>query len=170
MTYSNTLAHAVLVITAAVLGYVAWNDLRQHKIRNELIIVLAVLFVFHAIASGQWVELHWNFVVAFLMFLIMLIFYIRKGMGGGDIKLLTIAFLWVGYTCILPFAILLLFFTLIYAILAKLGVVNTVGPDRRRIPYAPAIAAALIGTFILGCLDRPPASHIAELPPTQMLV
>ena len=45
---SAPLSHVVLVITAAVLFYVALTDFKQFKIRNELILVLAGLFVVHA--------------------------------------------------------------------------------------------------------------------------
>ena len=105
MASSIVLGHTVLVITAAVLFYAAWNDLRRHRIPNELVAVLAGLFVVHAILSGRWTGMHWNIAFAFLMFLVMLVFYIRKTMGGGDLKLLTVGFLWAGYACALPFAI-----------------------------------------------------------------
>ena len=58
--------------------------------------------------------------------------------------------------------VLLLLFALIHAIVAKLGLVKTIGADRRRIPFAPVVAAALIGTFMLGCLDQPPAALWSE--------
>jgi len=157
MAASAVLAHTVLVITAAVLFYAAWNDLRNYRIPNELIVVLAGLFVIHAVLSGRWTGMHWNFALAFLMFLIMLFFYIQKTMGGGDLKLLTVGFLWSGYACALPFTIFLLVFALIHAIIVKMGIVKAIGPDGRRVPFAPTIAAALIGIFMLGCLERAPA-------------
>lgn len=169
MAYTPHLAHTVLVITAAVLLYAAWTDLRHYKIRNELIIVLAGLFVIHAILSGRWVEMYWNLAVAFFVFLILLIFYIRKAVGGGDLKLLTIGYLWVGHTCMLPFTVLLLLFAIIHTVVAKLGLVTTVGPDRRRVPFAPTVAAALIGTFMLGCLSPLPARHNSNVPSGQEL-
>jgi prepilin peptidase CpaA len=156
MATSAVLSHTVLVITAGVLFYAAWNDLRRQRIPNELIIVLAILYVIHAVVSGRWVEMHWNFALAFVMFLIMLVFYIWKTMGGGDLKLLTVGFLWAGFSCALPFTILLLAFALIHAFLVKMGFVDAIGEDGRRVPFAPAIAAALIGVFMLGCLERTP--------------
>ena len=50
MAFSAPLSHVVLVITAAVLFYVALTDFKQFKIRNEVILVLAGLFVVHATA------------------------------------------------------------------------------------------------------------------------
>lgn len=159
MATSTILAHTVLVITAAVLLYAAWNDLRNFRIPNELVAVLAGLFVVHAVLSGRWVEMRWNIAFAFLMFLVMLVFYIRKTMGGGDLKLLTVGFLWAGYACALPFTIFLLVFALVHAIIVKTGIVKAIGPDGRRVPFAPAIAAALIGIFMLGCLEHAPGGN-----------
>ena len=45
MAVSAPMSHVVLVITAAVLFYVALTDFKHFKIRNELILVLAGLFV-----------------------------------------------------------------------------------------------------------------------------
>jgi Flp pilus assembly protein protease CpaA len=44
---SPVASHIVLVITAALLLYIAAIDLREFKIRNEVIAVLAVLFFVH---------------------------------------------------------------------------------------------------------------------------
>jgi prepilin peptidase CpaA len=164
MPYYSVLAHTVLVITAAVLLYAAWNDLRQFKIRNELVAVLAGLFIIHTILSGHWTEMYWNFVVAFIAFLIMLFFYARKTMGGGDLKLLTVAFLWVGYTCVLPFTILLLISAVAHFLAVKAGLMQTLDDQGRRVPFAPSIAAGLIGTFLIGCLDQPAVHYIPKIP------
>jgi prepilin peptidase CpaA len=153
---SNLFAsETVLVVTAAILFYVARNDLRHYKIRNELILVLAALFFIHALVSGRWASAHWNLAFACLMFVVMLLLYSRHLMGGGDVKLLSVAFLWTGLDCALPFALLLLLFAGIHTIAAKLGLANVQraeNDERKRIPFAPSIAAALIGVFMLGCL------------------
>jgi Flp pilus assembly protein protease CpaA len=74
--------------------------------------------------------------------------------GGGDVKILTVAFLWTGLAGALPFVILLTFFCGIHALAAKLGWVKSQIADNggRRIPFAPSVAAALIGTFVLRSL------------------
>jgi prepilin peptidase CpaA len=147
-------SQTVLIATAAVLFYVARNDLRHYKIPNELIIALAVLFFIHAVVSGRWVNAHWNIAFALLMFIVMCFFYSLRLMGGGDVKLLGIAFLWVGIGCALPFALLLLLCASIHAIAARLGWAQVQRADdgRNRIPFAPSVAIALIGVFMLGCL------------------
>jgi prepilin peptidase CpaA len=158
MAFSAPLSHVVLVITAAVLFYVALTDLKHFKIRNEVILVLAGLFVVHALLSGRWVSAHWNLAFAAVMFGVMLYFYAQNLMGGGDVKILTVGFLWVGFSCAFPFAVLLAVFAAVHVVAAKLGwsEIQQVG-DKRRIPLAPSVAAALILCFILGCLQ--PMSH-----------
>ena len=154
MAFSASLSHVVLVITAAVLFYVALTDLKHFKIRNEAILVLAGLFAVHALLSGRWVSAHWNLAFAALMFCIMLYFYAHKLMGGGDVKILTVAFLWVGLLCALPFAVLLAIFAAVHVVAAKLGWAEVQQADgKKRIPLAPSVAAALISCFILGCLQ-----------------
>ncbi len=76
-----------------------------------------------------------------------------KMMGGGDVKLLTVAFLWVGPSCALPFALFLLLFVSIHTVAAKLKLVESqVAGERTQVAFAPSIAAALIGVFMVGCL------------------
>jgi prepilin peptidase CpaA len=155
MAFSAPLSHVVLVITAAVLFYMALTDFTQFKIRNELILVLAGLFVVHALLSGRWVSAHWNLAFAAVMFGVMLYFYAQNWMGGGDVKILTVGFLWIGLGCALPFAVLLAVFAAVHVAAAKLGWVEVQQvSDRKRIPLAPSVAAALILCFILGCLSR----------------
>src|SRR6516225_8145957 len=164
MAFSPSLSHVVLVITAAVLFYVALTDFKQFKIRNELILVLVGLFVVHALLSGRWVIAHWNLAFAALMFCVMLYFYGQNLMGGGDVKILTVGFLWVGLGCALPFAVLLAVFAAMHVVAAKFGwaEVQQVG-DKKRIPLAPSVAAALILCFILGCLQPIPISSSTQL-------
>ena len=154
MAFSPTLSQVVLVITAGVLFYVALTDFKYFKIRNELILVLAGLFVIHALLSGRWVSSHWNLGFAALMFGIMVYFYAQNAMGGGDLKILAVAFLWVGVGCAVPFAVLLAVCAALHVAAAKFGwaEVQEVG-GRKRIPLAPSVAAAMILCFLLGCLQ-----------------
>ena len=159
MTSQFYLANAVLVLSAAVLFYAALTDLKRYQIRNELIAVLAGLYVVHAFLSGRWSGIPWNAGLALLILAVMVYFYLRNLMGGGDVKLLAVAFLWVGIDCALPFAVLLMLFAAVHAIAGKLGwaEVQRVGEDERaRIAFAPSVAAALIAVFMLGCLAPAP--------------
>jgi prepilin peptidase CpaA len=154
MGLSATLCYWLLVVTAATLFWVALTDLRHFKIRNDLIIVLVVLFFVYAFLSGRWREIYLNIGLALLLLCIMLYYYSQKLMGGGDVKLFAVAFLWTGPWCALPFALFLLVFIGLHAAAAKFGWVEVqVREDKRkRIPLAPSIAGALIGTIMIGCL------------------
>ena len=140
----------VLVPAAATLFYVAHMDLKQFTIKNEPVLVLAGLFLVYAVLSGRWTELPWNIGFAALMFILMLYSYSRNWMGGGDLKLLAVAFLWTGPFDALPFAILLTAFAGVHAALVKF---NWAAAQRVngsvRIPFAPSIAGALIVLFVL---------------------
>ena len=146
-------SQTVLILTGAVLFYVALTDLKHFKIRNELILVLTGLFFLHAILSARWTTLPWNFGFAAILFLIMLLPYSMKMMGGGDLKLLTVAILWVGPFCALPFALFLLLFAGIHALAVKFKLVETKMLGKQHsVALAPSVAAALISVFLIGCL------------------
>lgn len=155
---SSFLSYAVLVAAAAVLFSAALTDLTRFVIPNELIVVLILLFLAHNAISGRWSELPWHLAFALLAFCLFAWFYGLGWMGGGDIKLLTVALLWTGIHCALLFAVLLLFCTCLYTVAAKLGwaAAQRDSTDKRmRIALAPSIAAALVGVFMLGCLQPP---------------
>jgi Flp pilus assembly protein protease CpaA len=144
------LSNIVLVITATILFYIAINDLREYKIRNELVITLACLYGIYAFLSGEWVTAHWNVGLALLMFVVLLFSYARNWMGGGDVKILTVGFLWAGQHYAMPFSLLLLGFAFIHVYAAKFGLVAAKIIDGKlRLAFAPSVAAALIGVFAL---------------------
>ena len=151
----NTAAasQAVLLLTGGLLFYMALTDLKHFKIRNEFVLVLAALFFLHAFVSGRWVIIQWNFGFALLLSLIMFYFYLKNMMGGGDLKLLTVALLWVGPFCALPFALFLLLFVCIHIAAVKLKLIEArVVSGKNWIAFAPSVAAALISVFIAGCV------------------
>jgi prepilin peptidase CpaA len=153
VTTAAAASQTILVLTAAVLIYVALTDLKHYKIPNEFVLVLTALFFLHASLTGRWVTVHWNLGFALLLFLVMVYFYSKKMMGGGDLKLLAVALLWVGPFCALPFALFLLLFICIHLLALKLKLVEVqVVSGKKWIAFAPAVAAALISVFMTGCL------------------
>lgn len=156
-------SYVLLVLTAGVLFYAAMTDLREFRIPNELILVLAGLFVVHAGVSGRWVFAYWNVLVALVVFVVLVYFYANNWVGGGDVKILTVAFLWVGFGCGLLFSILLFVFSVFHWLTVKYRLLKFIRlRDDGRIPFAPAVAGALIVTFLTGCLN-PPKSGLPEL-------
>src|SRR5262249_18216091 len=156
MDLTAAAACTVLLVTAGLLLYGAVKDLRNYSISNAFVLVLGGLFLLHAVLSGRWMILHENIAFALLMFAVLLFCYARGWMGGGDVKLLAVACLWVGLRCALPFALLLLLFATLHTVAIKLRWVE----GRRvsgqlKIAFAPSINAALIGSFASGCLASP---------------
>jgi prepilin peptidase CpaA len=148
------LANFLLLLTTSVLLSVALTDLKQYKIRNDLIIVLAVLYFSHALVSGRWVQIHWHVAFALVLFALMLYAYAQKLMGGGDLKLLTVAFLWVGPSCAIWLGLLMTVFAGLHTGLAKMGWADVqMVEGRMRIPLGPTVAGALLGTILLGCFN-----------------
>jgi prepilin peptidase CpaA len=144
------LANAVMVVTATVLFYVAINDLREYKIRNEIVIVIVCLYGAYAFVSGEWVRAYWNVGIGLLMFAFLLIFYARGWLGGGDVKILSAGFLWAGDRYALPFSLLLLLFSCLHVMAVKSGLMAArIVRGRTVLAFAPSVAAALIGVFVL---------------------
>jgi prepilin peptidase CpaA len=158
MIHNLDFATAVLVVTVAVLLYAAFIDLKHYTISNELILLLIGLFVLHASLSDRWINAAWNLGLAAGVFLFLIYFYSRRWIGGGDIKILPVAFLWTGIDCAFLFVLLLLVFVILHTAAARFGWLESRQDDddsRQRIPFAPSIAAALIATILLGCLRSP---------------
>jgi prepilin peptidase CpaA len=145
----------ILAITSGVLFYIAFADLQNYKIKNELVLLIACLYFGYVMVTGTWSQVLSHTGVAFLIFLVLLACYSHGMLGGGDVKLLTVAFLWIGADCAFLFAVLMLAFTGVHTGLASVGVLGAQTINgRRRIAYAPAIAGALIVVFSSGCLQR----------------
>lgn len=141
----------ILLLTAATLFWVALTDLRNFKIRNEAVLVLAGLYFPYALTSGRLAIAPWNIGFAILMLIGMLYIYSTEKIGGGDIKLLAAAFLWTGPFAAAPFAVLLLVFIGVYYLTVRFGGAAVIkSPLGNRIPLAPSVAGALISTFALG--------------------
>ena len=150
MAHANKLF--IEAATVAVLCYIAYIDFRTFKIRNESLILLLVLYVVYALLARSSYEILSNVLFGAVMFGILLFFYARKLIGGGDVKLLSIACLWVDMHCALLFSAALLTFIILHVAAVSIRWVGTNRIEGRRgIPYAPSIAGALITLILLGC-------------------
>jgi Flp pilus assembly protein protease CpaA len=137
----------------AVLFYVGLTDFATFKIRNDTVLLLLVLYVIFAFIDRSWMEIFSNIILAAIIFGVLLWFYARAVVGGGDVKFMTVVCLWIGAHCALLFSALLLVLIGLHLIAAKLGWARTKNSSgRQAIPYAPSVAGALIGTILLGCV------------------
>ena len=141
------------ILAILMLLYVATIDVATRLISNEICLALALLGI-----AGQFaipMQIAQSMVVAAIFLLLLLVIYARGWMGGGDVKILTVALLWTGVDCALVFAILLFIFASLHALAARFGLTGSAvaGDERRRVAFAPSVAGALIAVFILGCLQ-----------------
>src|SRR6202050_1983623 len=140
------------IAAVVVLLYVGFTDFRTFKIRNDVLLLLVVLYVLLAIVSRSWIEIAEDVLLAIIMFAVLLWFFAQKVIGGGDVKLVSVACLWIGVHCALLFSALLLLFIVLHLGAARMGWAHTKPMSGRyAIPYAPSVAGALIGVIILGC-------------------
>ena len=141
------------IAAVAVLLYVGFTDFRTFKIRNDVLLLLVLLYILLAIVGRSWIEIIENVILAIFMFAVLLWFFAQKVIGGGDVKLVSVACLWVGIHCALLFSALLLFFILLHLGAARMGWAHTKPMGGRyAIPYAPSVAGALIGVIVSGCI------------------
>jgi prepilin peptidase CpaA len=141
------------IAAALVLAYAGITDFRIFKIRNYVVLLLLILYVPFALVARSWFDVVLNVIFALIVFAGLLWFFARGAIGGGDVKLMAVACLWVGVRCVLPFAIFLLLLIIVHIAAVRLGWAKTknIG-GRGAISYAPSIAGALIGVMLIGCL------------------
>jgi len=153
-----TISNVILITTVGTLFYAAWSDFKEYKIPNWSMLLLVGLFLVHTLVSGRWTSIYFNLGLAAIIFIFCIFFYSQNIMGGGDVKILSVAFLWVGIECALPLAVLIMLFSAIHVGVIRLGwkVARPI-EGRMRIPFAPSVAAALVCTFIMDCLKALPS-------------
>ncbi len=139
--------------TVAVLFYIGFMDYRTFKIRNDWLLLLLVLYGLLAFVDRTGAEVASNVILAVAMFGILLFFYTRGLVGGGDVKLMAVVALWINGQHLLPFSILLLVLVCLHVAAAKLGWAPTKSMGgHTAISFGPALSGALIGAIILGAV------------------
>jgi Flp pilus assembly protein protease CpaA len=139
--------------TVAALFYVGFMDYRTFKIRNDWLLLLLVLYALLAFVDRTGAQVASNLILAVAMFAILLFFYTRGVVGGGDVKLMAVVALWVNSDRLLPFSVLLLVLVCLHVAAAKLGWAPTkLMADRIAISFGPALCGALIGAIMLGAV------------------
>ena len=74
------------VLQVLLLVHVAMTDIAARLIRNEVCLALALLGIIGQLASP--VQLAQSLIIAAILFLLLLVLYTKRCIGGGDIKLL----------------------------------------------------------------------------------
>ena len=153
LIYGHAYKFYIEVALVAVLFYVGYTDFRTFKIKNNLVLLLLVLYVLFAVVARTPSEILSNLTFSAIIFGVLVWFYTKGAIGGGDVKLVTIACLWIGPHCAVLFSVMLLLLIGLHVFAAWMGWAATKPKAGRfAIPYAPSVAGALIATTMLGCL------------------
>jgi prepilin peptidase CpaA len=90
------LQFAALLGFAALMVLAALEDLRRLMIPNALTLALCVLWPLYVLATPTLIATLGSLACAAIVFLVGALLFSRGYIGGGDVKLLTVAVLWAG--------------------------------------------------------------------------
>ena len=151
--HGNAYRFYIEVALVAILFYVALTDFQTFKIHNNVVLLLLVLYAPFALVARTPFEVLSNLLLATIIFAVLLWLYVRGVIGGGDVKFVTVACLWIGLHCLFLFSVALFVFIAAHAFAAWMGWAATKPmAGRLAIPYAPSVAGALIAIVLFGCL------------------
>src|SRR6516225_3515966 len=90
--FSSFFPFLIVAITCGILIYVAFVDWKDYKINNESVVLIAALYLLYVFATGTWSEVWSHVAISLAILLVMLVCFKYGLLGGGDAKLLTVAF------------------------------------------------------------------------------
>lgn len=91
------LATPTLLGAASILVLLAYRDLSSRRLPNTWVGIYAALFLLYAWASGMgWQQLGGHAIVAAAAMALLVLLFILRAMGGGDVKLWAVLMLWAG--------------------------------------------------------------------------
>ena len=133
------------IILTLTLIFLSIEDIAYFKIRNEGILFIIVLIIVKYITCGLPNDYFAHFIYSLLVFGFIVAVYAMGFFGGGDAKLLPLAFLWLDTDAWFSFYVSLTIITIIYIMLYYLNVIPLIRKSSsRKIPYGPCIALAWI--------------------------
>lgn len=149
-TYGLTLESLFTAILLSLLIIIAFIDMQHKIIPNGLVILLFILGVLHAVYQSVYFGAAWYYWIIGLfaasvpLLLLMLIY--PQGMGGGDVKLMAVAGVFLG-----PKILLALFTGAIYAgVFAIFFLAFRKGTLKSEIPFGPFLSLGILTTVIFG--------------------
>lgn len=97
------LNQVALALFCALLVVAAIQDVSEYRIPNAIIVMIAVLYPIYFFSAPHAVSWGWSLLIALVFFMIGLGLFSANIMGGGDVKLISVAGLWVGLEGLTPF-------------------------------------------------------------------
>ncbi len=139
-------ASMVLCLLSPILCVVATSDKMHHKIPNRIIALMIIPIILDGRLNINPPVLH-RVIAAVIVFVPVFLLGIatKKGIGGGDLKLLTMSALLLGYNVLVALIVgfILLFAYLLVALATKRIDLKT------RVAMGPAISVAVALVYIL---------------------
>lgn len=131
-------------------GYLAaWRDIREQRIPNKLVIIMLGVWIL-VIVPQMFLRMEYTLylvlsgVVGFLLAgTVFVIVYLvsRKGLGGGDVKLMAVSGLYLGTTNVLP---AMLYGSVFAGVIGVILIISKkIGP-RDTIPLVPFLYAGMV--------------------------
>jgi prepilin peptidase CpaA len=118
--HQAALTTALFLFCLAVI-YGALSDVRTYTIPNRVSYGLALLFLLFAALRWQDLPLLLHLGIGLLVFIICLVFWQLRWMGGGDAKFVAAISLWMGPQRILLFMIFLALLSTVFVTLLRLA-------------------------------------------------
>ena len=141
-------AASVIILTPQLI-YLSYIDLLHYKIYNKSILILLLSFLVLSPFYLNVRDIVERSIFAFAIFFILLLPFIKGLIGGGDVKLLAVVFLWIGIEPAIEFFLYLSLFTIFFILISIIGITPKFKNNKKTyIPFGPAISCATI----LNCL------------------
>lgn len=151
-------SYALLAALAIALLIAAVTDLRRREIDNWLTAAVALGAPLFWLASGlSWFEIGIQIALALMIFAVMCLFFALRGMGGGDVKLLTAVALWIEPVAFMTLVVAMGLAGGIVTIAAAAWHIGRRSEGRVPVPYGVAIAAASLWVLATDYLPELPA-------------
>jgi len=156
-----TVAIVSTLIAAALLVYIAWEDLKHLRIRNAMVLLLLGLYAIRSVALSQ-AELMTDLAAGGLLFGISFVMWLLKAIGAGDVKLMFVLGLLMGFDGLLPFCVMLIAASVLFLVLIKAaqwlklarglgGRLAEIGREGK-VPYAVVLVTASIPVIAVRAL------------------
>lgn len=140
-----------LVQVFVILAIAAGIDYRKHLIPNKVLVVGMVNRVFLLVIEGVWYpdEIGRAFIVSVaglilcMLFMLLLVFLTRNGIGYGDVKLLA----WLGFCMGIIDTYYILFYAVLFTAITGIFLLTVKKVDKKKqLPFAPFV---FMGNYLL---------------------
>jgi prepilin peptidase CpaA len=161
MTIADSAATVAAIFFPAMMIFAGIMDLMTLKIRNVLVLAIALgFFILAPLAGFSLEEIGWSVAVAAMVFAFTFVFFALGWIGGGDAKLAFATALWFGPQFVLPYftltmilggvltlIIIVLRRSLLPAPVLRVQWVAQLCDSKSGVPYGAAMAPAALIIF-----------------------